>query len=238
LDIQKKIVTNVNLGYVPLLENLLYFLGKTGLADFLHVYAIGKNCKKKLDDMGIDSFLIEDASVGDEAIPWKKGNWKKLSYQKIRVIKHALDIHGSFLYTDPDVIFQKDVFPFLETLPAKYDIYGQNDYPNHRICSGFMYIRNNPNTQRVFSVGWEEYDKMTVIGDQIYINARTDLLRLYSLPQHLFINGIWFDDTKERFIPDAEFVNNAYIVHYNFAYSLESKYDKMKLNGHLRVNAR
>jgi len=233
MQIQKAIVTNVNFGYIPLLENMRYFLEKAGLLQFLHVYAIGKKCKRALDRMGIDSVLIEDDLAGDKAVRYATGNWKMVSYQKIRTIRLALGRLGSFLYADPDIIFQKDVFSFLETLPDSFDIYGQNDYPNHLICTGFIYIQDNAATRQVFSVPWEEYHRRTKKGDQVYIDGCSDQLSLYALPRELFLNGAWFVPSMDRFVASREMVRDAYIVHYNYAKGLPIKYARMQKNGHL-----
>jgi len=235
MKLQKIIVTNVNYAYIPLLENLRRSLKKVGLLKFLCVFAVGKNCKKKLDRLGIENILINDESAGDQAIRWSWGNWKKMTYQKVKAVNLALDKFGSFLYTDPDVVFQKEVFSFLASLPEGFDIYGQDDYPHDRICSGFMYIKNNAATKKLFSIGWEEYDSLTSIGDQVYINKKRDWLCMYSLPKDLFLNGIWFVPSRVDFTPSKELIDNAYIAHYNFAYSIQSKFERMKINNHLYV---
>lgn len=233
MQVRKSIVTNVNAGYIPLLENMRYFLKQAGLLQFLHVYSVGRKCKRALDRMGIESVLIEDDLAVDTAVPWATANWKRVSYQKIRTIRQVLDRDGEFLYADPDIIFQKDVFAFLENLPDSFDIYGQDDHPNHPLCSGFMYIRDNATTRQVFSIPWEEYDLRTNRGDQVYINGCKDLLRIHSLPRKLFLNGIWFQPAAHRFIPGRAMVRDAYIVHYNYTGKLTAKYERMQKNQHL-----
>ena len=136
--------------------------------------------------------------------------------------------HDYVCFTDGDIVYENPNFMnyLLENI-GDNDILIQNDCMRDKdycnLCSGFMFIKSNPNTLKIFDPKIME-NKKNQVGwdDQVYINEIKNTLKLTMCPLHLFPNGNYYYHNSSNIQP--------YLIHFNWLIGHKKK-EKMQSYG-------
>lgn len=200
-------ITLTNNGYIDYTLNCLKSLESINSDISLNCYCIGKDSFNKLQEKGYKCILIDD-EVNTNFQTFRTGNWSNITYKKFQIIYENLLKYEYVCFTDGDIVFQKPFFDYLLDNIGENDLLCQRD-GDDIICSGFMFIKSNPNTIEIFNP-LKMKDKEFNIGwdDQIYINEIKNQLKYKLLPLDLFPNGQYFYKNYNTI--------NPYLIHFNW----------------------
>lgn len=212
-----KFITLTNDGYIDYTLNCYKSMEHLNLN--LHAYAIGIKAYKKLKNSGYKCTLIKDKNTSFAT--FRTGNWHNITKQKFNIIYKNLLEYKYVCFTDGDIVYNKDVISYCEKHIGNKDILIQNDMmsddDHSNLCSGFMFIKSNKKTRKLFNPYIATKDAEEGWGDQIYINSIKNKLNYELLPLELFPNGQYY----YKNLP------NSYLIHFNWIVGHE-KQEKMK----------
>ena len=179
----------------------------------LHVHCIGNECANALQMEGYKVSLIGNADHLSRRQVFRKGSWGALTQKKFEIIYENLLVHDFVCITDGDVVFCKPFWRYLQNTIGDKDLLIQNDTLDDNchdnLCSGFMFIRKNENTLRIFHPHNTKHRVYEVqFDDQVYINEVKFLLNYALLPLNLFPNGKYFYQNSQTIDP--------LMVHFNW----------------------
>lgn len=212
-------VTLTNQGYVPLTLNCLQSLKRIGCQEKLVCFCIGQGAYSELQNHGHACELIDD-EVNTNFQIFRQGNWSNITFYKFEVIHKCLKSKRFVLFTDGDIVFEKNGFmEYLIDQIEDNDLLIQHDHDSSTglsdLCSGFMLIASSPKTLELFDpcnmtqfrsqVGWD---------DQVYVNAIKHQLNVKVLPDELFPCGAVFYKTPEM---------RPYMIHFNHVIGHDKK---------------
>ena len=214
-------ITLTNSGYIDYTLNCLESLKNINSELELKSYCIGQNGYKALQKQNNLCDLINE-ECNSNFQTFRNGNWSNITYHKFNIIYDNLLKYDYICFTDGDIVFENHKFyHYLIQNIGDYDLLVQSEGDEYEdFCSGFMYIRSNPNTLSIFdpsnisifkdTIGWD---------DQIYLNTVKKSLKYKKLPLDLFPNGKYYFQHNQHISP--------YLIHFNWAYG-HGKKDKMK----------
>ena len=212
-----KFITLTNDGYIDYTLNCYKSMEHLDLN--LHAYAIGNKAYEQLKNKGYKCTLIEDENASFAS--FRTGNWHNITKQKFNIIYENLLKYKYVCFTDGDIVYNKDVLLYCEEHIGNKDILIQNDMMSDKdhsnLCSGFMFIKSNKKTRKLFNPAIATKEAKEGWGDQMYINSIKDKLKYKMLPLKLFPNGQYY----YKNLPDS------YLIHFNWIVGHE-KQKKMK----------
>ena len=217
-----KFITLTNDGYIGYTLNCLKSLEKSKLVDKLDSYAIGKNAYYTLLQNGYRAHLIDDKDT--EFSQFRKGNWHNITKKKFNIIHENLKKYKYVCFTDGDIVYKdKRFLSYCMNLIDDYDILIQNDTlddnDHSNLCSGFMFIKSNRNTIKLFDPEIATKQAKEGWGDQMYINSIKKKLNYKILPLELFPNGQYYYDHPKC---------KPYLIHFNWIVGHEKKNKMIK----------
>lgn len=232
-----------NKGFLNFTYNFIENLKLINFKDKIIIACLDEESYNKLDNIEDLDFKIELILYQDEELK-KFQSWGSKNYK--RIVFKKLDIYFDILnrYPEKDIVYiDLDIYLFMNPIPhliqyvknnPKYDIYFQCDESEKvcvkcKACSGFMYIRNNDNTKKIFN--WrnicseEEAYKFT--GNQQYLYKYMDkFVKWTTLSRVLYPNGVFIENIPK----------DALILHYNFLEGENQKMFHMIKNGHWLID--
>ena len=260
IDKKNVIVGVCNDGYYDFCKNWLISLKSHNLDEHIIVYALDQNIKDRLnkDFPKIKSILWSTQSSFSESskefVELVGEGWGGIVFKKFECVNYTLRHGHNVLFSDTDIIFQKNPLNYLinETKDDHFVI--QTDCPKDLMwCTGFYYAKSCEQTINLTKFTPELCKDFNC--DQPLLNARLSvesdlpLARVYSrnnvqkkviesgwqpsntlkwhrLSADLFPNGNKWFKMKQRLRKDP------YIVHYNCLTGYENKVDTMKQYNH------
>lgn len=216
-----KFITLTNSGYVSFTQNCYKSLEKLEFKKQLDSYCIGRLGCDLLRSQGYSCELIDNES-NSNIQQFRSGNWGNIVINKFKIINENLRKYKYVCITDGDIVFEDNRFLeyCLEHI-GDQDLLIQNDAQedsNHtNLCSGFMFIRSNDLTIKLFdaeraSISRGLYEKW---GDQIYVNEIKGRLAYEMLPLNLFPNGLYYRTHHTKLKP--------YMIHFNYLFHYEKQ---------------
>jgi hypothetical protein len=212
-------ITLTNNGYTEYTLNCLKSLDIINCKVPLIAYCIGNECFEKLSQSGYRCKLLND-NTNTNFQTFRTGNWSNITFKKFEIIYENLLNNNFICITDGDIVFENNNFyNYLLDNIGDNDIICQTD-GNDIICSGFMFIKSNPNTLNLFNPDRMK-DKSNQLGwdDQVYLNDIKHLLKYKLLPLNLFPNGDYYYKNYKTLTP--------YLIHFNWTLG-HMKKQKMK----------
>tara|TARA_B100000787_G_scaffold166269_2_gene151241 strand:- start:10746 stop:13265 length:2520 start_codon:yes stop_codon:yes gene_type:complete len=228
-----KLITLTNDGYMNLTENLLISMKKIGIQNLLKIYCIGLksyNYFKKfyyynhvvlIDTQ--EEYLknwVEYKSMQNPDIEGKK-KWATITSYKIYAINNELIKGNDVIFTDGDIVFEKNPIQYFIDNIGDSDLFIQNDnqdYNSRAMCTGMFYMKSNEKTLKItdFQTVSKNIDDFN--NDQQYLRRFQNQLKVKYLDLDLFPNGKYYRDKLPK---------NPYIIHFNYDVS-EHKIRRMK----------
>jgi hypothetical protein len=187
----------------------------------LEIYCVGKEGHKILTDKGYKSNLLDENEETSSFQEFRKGKWSNITFQKFCIIYKNLLTSDYVLFTDGDIVFEfNGIFDYLKSQIGDNDLLIQNDRMSDKdhsnLCSGFMFIKSNETTKKLFNpektisfkdkLGWD---------DQIYINSIKSQLKYKLLPLVFFPNGAFYYKFNSKIKP--------MMIHFNWVIGHEKK---------------
>jgi hypothetical protein len=218
-------ITLTNSGYIPYTLNCLKSLENIQFKKPLQCYCIGKQGYAILADKGYPCNLIDEEQNSNFQV-FRQGNWSNITFNKLKIIYENLLTHDYVCFTDGDIVYENvDFFDYLLENIGDKDVLIQNDAADdsdtRNLCSGFMFIKSNPNTLSLFNPAMAEAHKNHQgWDDQIYINDIKHKLHYKKLPLHLFPTGLYYYKHFSTFQP--------YLIHFNFCTGHEKQQNMKK----------
>jgi len=191
-------ITLTNNDYVHITLNCLRSLkGISGPQ--LKTYCIGTSAAKDVQLEGYPAIVLDTGALLSERQFFRKGLWGTLTQKKICIIHMNLLVNDFVCITDGDVVFCRDFWSYLIDNIGDSDLLIQNDTMEDtctdNVCSGFMFIRKNAKTLKLFDpentmhrINEIQFD------DQVYMNEIKTQLDFKLLPLALFPNGKYYQN--------------------------------------------
>lgn len=210
-------ITLTNTGYIDYTLNCFQSLKHINMDGRLKAYCIGEKGVSILETNGYDCELIDNCNA-ENFQTFRTGKWSNITYYKFEIIyKHLLN-NKYVCITDGDIVYENNkVFDFLLDNIEDNDMLIQSEGLDKDIlCSGFMFIKSNETTIKLFNpTNVEEFIELKGWDDQVYINSIKNNLKFKKLPLHLFPTGNHY----YTFYEDI----NPYIIHFNWVVGHEKK---------------
>ncbi len=260
IDKKDVIVGFCNDGYFDFCQNWLISLQNLNLSDSVIVYALDDKALARLNSefpdikciLWADQSLFANAS--EEFIELIGEGWDVIMFKKLECVHYTLIQGHNVLYSDTDVVFQKNALEYVINDTEHDDFVIQQDGPRDLMwCAGFFYAKTCPET-----INLTRLSPMLCRGfncDQPILNGRLSvesglpLARIYGkskvqekvvangwspcnnlkwhrLPEDLFPNGNKWMKMKHRFR------ENSYAIHYNCITGYDNKVSSMKKFDH------
>ncbi|MCK5137862.1 MAG: hypothetical protein KAR19_18900 [Bacteroidales bacterium] len=238
------IVTFSNPGYSKLLVNWILHLQKLDLTSNILVFVSTLEQIEYLSSFNIKCLLWENPKFFKtsplENIDYSGKYWRDITLPKLIMAYEVMSRGKNVLFSDADIVFLKNPFPYLINQQDGYDLAIQCDdkstIPIHNLkdncvemlCSGFYYLKSTKASNDLFYL--YHLGKLINIfnNDQVLLQK---LLKYRSfkyniLNRDLFPNGTyWYENY--RVIKEK-----AFIVHYNWLTNTNEKIEKMKIFNH------
>jgi hypothetical protein len=225
-------ITLTNNGYVGYTLNCLESLKKIKNQLNIHIYCVGKTSFDLFNRKGYKTSLIDDNEKLRTFQEFNNSNWSGMMFYKVEAIYKSLLNNNFVCYTDGDIVFENKVFmDYLHQNISDHDILFQDEFFENDICAGFMFIKSNENTLRIFNPEnvlqhkKENSDSSKIPygvcwNDQYYLNQlkNSNQINYKKLPLDLFPNGRYYYYNH---------VHSPYLIHFNWVIGNE-KIDKMK----------
>lgn len=224
--IDYKLITISSSGYEDYTLNLVKSLENFGEETKLNIYCLDQKSYNLFNNLGLNTHFVDSKIFSENLKEYGTIDFNKFMYFKMKVVHDLLKEENYVFYIDSDVVFKKNL-NYFDNYLNKFEILSMKDFnyktPNtHYICAGFMIIKSNIKTRKLFNPkkilsNKFEYD------DQHLINKRRKLLRNKYLETNLFCNGSYFLANYKELDPIA--------VHFNFITG-DKKKETMKQYGY------
>ena len=236
-----KLITLTNDGYMQFTENLLISMKKLGIETKLKIYCIGEKSYKFFNENftqneveHIDTnedFLktwVEYKAAQNPDVEGKK-RWASITSYKMYAIHNELMQDNDVIFTDGDIVFEKDPISYMASEIKNNDLLIQNDNQNVSskcMCTGIMYMKSNELTKSItnFENITENIESFT--NDQQYLRRFEKSMKVEYLDLNLFPNGLFYRQSKP---------SSPYMIHFNYDVS-EQKIKRMKTFGKWYLN--
>lgn len=194
----------------------------------MRCYAIGQGAFKALSQQHIETQLIDD-EINTKFQLFRQGQWANVTYYKFEIIHENLQNYDYVCYTDGDIVFEDAHFyQYCIDHIGQYDLLIQNDtmsdHDDSELCSGFMFIKSNVNTLKLFDPVYVKKNSNIHVGwdDQVYINTVKRELQFKMLPLKLFPNGQYYRHNYPTLKP--------LLIHFNYVVGHEKSYQMIRYN--------
>jgi hypothetical protein len=217
-------ITLTNNGYVDYTLNCLESLKKINTKKQLKVYCVGEEGYNNFISKNIECEFIDDSKCSDFQT-FRLKNWSNITYYKFQIIYQNLLNYEFVCITDGDIVYENNIFlDYLLTNICDNDLLIQSEGIDVTdVCSGFMFIKSNPDTIAFFNPeNVEKYKDMVGWDDQVYINNMKHKLKFKKLPLSLFPTGQYYYTYSEKLTP--------YLIHFNWIVGHEKKNRMVKYN--------
>lgn len=230
-DGKTTIMMYCNAGYVGYTRNCLVSLGKCGIPmSCVSIFATDDAAYGALTAAGYDVYRFSEWKtpnflVTSQFLRWTNaggGDWSRVMAAKMEIVYALLQLGYNVLYTDSDIVWQKDARTLLREILkhgtaciAIMDDTTWNGQCNN-LCMGFFFARSNDDTKRLFNplrIEWKSFRN-----DQHYVNSvmrREGWLRsgkTVALDKNVYPNGnVW-----QKYAENAVWVDKVAVVHYNY----------------------
>lgn len=203
-------ITFTNYGYLDYTKNLILSLEKINFPLSLKIYCIDQKSfddLKKFNKNIILELLNDETNQNQDIVGWKEKGWNTMVYSKFKCIYKELLKNEFVLFTDSDIVFEKNPLEYLLTNIDDYDMLIQQNmnYSTYLLNSGFIFIKANEKMIDFFN--WENINLNSFTCDQDYINDHKDKINYKLLNQELFPIQEYYYIEKPNI--------NPYIIHYN-----------------------
>ncbi len=226
------IMAFANFGYMDMLLNTLETIQKTRPHHEVSVFVLDRSTQEALQDMGIESYLFQSRFHPPEKDLniWSQ-EWKSVVLNKLEILQSVLRLGHRILYTDIDIVWLKDPFPFIrDFLSEECDLLIQTE--QDMMCSGFLYAKPCRGTIELFDASKEDIHLFPTREDsrvdQPLLDRRikkSKNLRYCVFPPDLFpVGHEWYNNWKIL-------QHKAYIVHFNGVSGKRKKIYKMRRYG-------
>ena len=191
-------ITLTNNDYVHMTLNCLRSLkGISGPQ--LKTYCIGTSAAKDVQLEGYPAIVLDTGALLSERQFFRKGLWGTLTQKKICIIHMNLLVNDFVCITDGDVVFRREFWSYLIDNIGDSDLLIQNDTMEDtctdNVCSGFMFIRKNAKTLKLFDPENTMHRVHEIqFDDQVYMNEIKTELDFKLLPLSLFPNGKYYQN--------------------------------------------
>ncbi len=207
-------LTLTNDGYIDYTLNCLQSLKKIGCSEPLVCYTIGDLAFQALHNAKANVVALHNENKKNAQFQvFRTEQWADVVSRKFEIIYQNLLLAEFVCFTDGDIVYEKNGFlDFCLAHIKNNDMLIQNDsmsdLSSANLCSGFMFIKSNPVTLKLFNPvnikslikeGW---------GDQLYINSIKNTLKFQTLPLALFPNGKYFYEHAATIRP--------FLIHFNW----------------------
>ena len=228
-----KLITLTNDGYKDMTTNLLLSMKKLGIEKKLKIYCIGTECFNFFKTNYPFNEIIQIDVEGDYLKTWVeyksiqnpdmngKKKWATITSYKIYCMNNELVNGNDIIFTDGDIVFEKNPFQYLIDQINDHDLLIQNDnqsYSNHAFCTGFFYMKSNDKTKEITNFKSVQENIDTFQNDQQYLRRFERQLDVKYLPLELFPNGKYWRTKLPK---------SPYIIHFNYDTSIH-KIKRMK----------
>ena len=260
IDKKDVIVGFCNDGYYDFCKNWLLSLQNLNLNDRVIVYALDETVFERLNEEFplVKSILWKDQSLFSDAdekfVELVGEGWDVIMFKKLECVHHTLTQKHNVLYTDTDVVFQKDPMEFLINETEQDDFVIQREGRKDNMwCAGFFYAKSCVETINLTKLSPELCKDFNC--DQPLLNARLSvesglpLARVYSrnnVQEKVVANGWnpsnnlkWHRLCEELFPNGNRWMGmrsksrkHSYAVHYNCLTGYQDKVDTMKQYNH------
>lgn len=213
-----------NNGYTDYMHNLLISLTKLNLLERIAIVCTDTGAFETMTALGYDAFLYDEwlyvQKPPTEFVKYAGGRqdkWSPLMAAKMEITFRLLQLGYHVLYTDGDIVWQRDCIEDLVQRVVKSaqtaSVAFMNDGAGRgqHICAGFFFARPSEVAKRIFdpsTITWSTFDN-----DQDYINrlvrSNGHLKRevLY-LPFEIYCNGyVWVRNAVSK---------SPFVVHFNY----------------------
>ena len=224
------ILVTVNTAYVDFFQNWFWYFQKLKLSVPVMAIAEDDTSFERLSQLYKNmnsSVTFERSETVDETAEdpadYGSAEFNKLVGQRPARILKYLQLGFNVLYTDTDTVWLKDPFPHLV---GQFDIWTTLDKPRH--CTGFLAIKNNPNTQK-FMQKWITYmEKNTWINDQTgFSEMDRSSVCIQGLNTYFFPAGYQYFERKNN-TGYSKLYEDVVLVHNNYILGHEKKKERFK----------
>lgn len=213
-------ITLTNTGYIEYTENMLKSLENVNLDRKILLFCMDENSYKYFTNKNYNTFLINTNL--SELLLWGTNDFRKCNLLKFLIIYKLLSRGYDIVFTDGDIVYNKNCIPNLIEEVKDYDIAMQDEYSssNDDFCTGFFIVKSNDKTIKAFNVEKINFYQLNMC-DQMFFNriVRPQLL-CKKLPIELYPNGNYF-------YSNSGIKNDANIIHFNYRQGNQKK-DTMK----------
>ena len=228
-----RFITLTNTGYLNYTLNCLESLKKINSKYLPFCYCIGKEGFDKLSSAGYECSLINEGEKHSNFQTFRNGNWSNITFNKFKIIYENLLVDDYVCITDGDIVYENNIFMdyLLENI-GDHDILIQNERMTNEeslneeslyVCSGFMFIKSNEKTLKLFNPEMMKKNNNTLgWDDQVYVNQIIKELKYKVLPLELFPNGQYYYKYHANITP--------YIIHFNWCIGHNKKNNMKKYN--------
>lgn len=260
IDKQNVIVGFCNDGYFDFCKNWLISLHNVKLQDRVIVYA--------LDDKSYNKITVEFPDI--KCIRWDNlslfspasekfielvgEGWDVIMFKKLECVHYTLLQGHDVLYTDTDVVFQRDGLEYILDNIGDSDFVIQQDGPKDMMwCAGLFYAKTCPETLNLTILSPDLCKGFNcdqpILNGRLSVESGLPLSRVYSksnvqdrvvsngwspsnslkwhrLSEDLFPNGNKWQKMRHRYRKDA------YLIHYNCITGYVNKVKEMKKHNH------
>jgi hypothetical protein len=227
------IMVFANFGYMDMLLNTLDTIQKSCPNHEVSVFVLDSSTQEALDGMGIESYLFKSRfHPPEQDLNIWSNQWKNVVLNKLEILQSVLRLGHRVLYTDIDIVWLKNPFPFIrDFLSEECDLLIQTE--QDMMCSGFLYAKPCRGTIELFDTRKEDIHLFPTQKDsrvdQPLLDRRIKMskgLRYCVFPVDLFpVGHEWYRNWKIL-------QHKAYIVHFNGVCGKRKKIYKMRRYGH------
>ena len=229
-----KLITLTNDGYMHLTENLLESMKKIGMETELKIYCIGKKCYNYFKDIYFNNEIIQIDVEEEYLKSWieykslqnadieGKNRWATITSYKIYAINNELLKGNDIIFTDGDIVFEKNPIQYFINNIGDNDLIIQNDnqdYKTRVMCTGMFLMKSNDKTKKITDFKTISQNISSFTNDQQYLRRFENQLKVKYLDLELFPNGKYYREKKP---------SNPYLIHFNYDVS-EHKIRRMKM---------
>lgn len=227
------LITLTNDGYMDLTENLLTSLKRLGIEQKLIIYCIGDKAYNFFKTKYTHNHVINIDVCEDYLKSWVeyrshqhpdmdgKKKWALLTSYKMYAIHDQIVQNKDVIFTDGDIVFEKDPIEYLCENIKSNDLLIQNDscsYDTRVMCTGLFYMKSTPYTKEITNFDIITKNINSFSNDQQYLRSFKNKLKVEYLDLNLFPNGMYYRQNRPT---------SPYLIHFNYDVA-EKKIKRMK----------
>lgn len=214
--------TVTNYGYRLYTLNMLKSLAPFGLDQTVLILCLDKKSAEWFIKRGYH--VITASETNERFCAWNTKGYDRICYLKLEWIFRILSLSMNVLMIDGDIVFRKNPISDLQKWEGddQFDGWIQNDSQDDRntdnLCTGYIFIRSNPNTIQLYNCvsdeGKRKYETCAFDNnDQTYFNKFIKpFSRFQPLPLEQYPNGKMYYENTDR-------INQtAIMVHFNWVH--------------------